>query len=194
MDKMSLILPSHLETNRLVIRKYEKGDGKELYQMLERNNNREYLKEYVDEAENIKTEEDAEKNIQELSTYWINRTRFVMGIWLKSSGKYIGQIWIEPNKWEVPSFELGWYLERSLQRQGIATEAAKSAIQFLFENLKAHKIIVITRDNNRNSYKLAERLGFIKEGHLREHNIKKNGIRVGLLYYGMLKDEWLKSL
>ena len=90
MDKMSVILPLRLETNRLRIRKYEKGDGKELYQMLERNNNREYLKEYVDEAANIKTEEDAENNIQKLSAYWINRTRFVMGIWLKSSGNYVG--------------------------------------------------------------------------------------------------------
>ncbi|MFX1497829.1 MAG: GNAT family N-acetyltransferase [Promethearchaeota archaeon] len=193
MDKMSLILPSHLETNRLVIRRYEEGDGKELYQMLERNNNRKYLKEFVDELENIKTKEDAEKNIQELSTFRINRTRFVIDMWLKSSGNYIGQIWIEPNKWEVPSFELGWYVESTLQKQGLATEAAKAAIQFLFKSLKAHKIIIITRDDNRNSYKLAERLGFIKEGHLREHIIKKNGNRIGLLYYGMLKDEWFKS-
>jgi len=43
MDKMLLTLPSRLETNRLTIRKYEKGDGKELYQLLENNNNREYL-------------------------------------------------------------------------------------------------------------------------------------------------------
>jgi len=112
-----------------------------------------------------------------------------MGIWLKSSGKYIGHVWIEPNKWEVPSFELGWFLERLHQGQGIATEAAKAAIRFIFIHLKAYKIIVITRDDNLKSYKLAESLGFIKEGHLREHIIKKNGTRVGLLYYGMLKNE-----
>jgi RimJ/RimL family protein N-acetyltransferase len=192
MDKMLLALPSRLETTRLTIRKYEKGDGKDLYQLLEKNNNREYLIEHIDEATNVKTEEDAEIRIQELSTNWIERTRFVMGIWLKSFGKYIGQIWIEPNKWEVPSFELGWFLERSQQGQGIATEASKAAIQFLFNHLKAHKIIVITRDDNEKSSKLAERLGFIKEGHLREHSIKKNGSRVGLLYYGMLKNDFVQ--
>jgi RimJ/RimL family protein N-acetyltransferase len=189
---MLLALPSRLETTRLTIRKYEKGDGKDLYQLLEKNNNREYLIEHIDEATNVKTEEDAEIRIQELSTNWIERTRFVMGIWLKSFGKYIGQIWIEPNKWEVPSFELGWFLERSQQGQGIATEASKAAIQFLFNHLKAHKIIVITRDDNEKSSKLAERLGFIKEGHLREHSIKKNGSRVGLLYYGMLKNDFVQ--
>ncbi|MFX1310672.1 MAG: GNAT family N-acetyltransferase [Promethearchaeota archaeon] len=190
---MLLTLPSRLETTRLTIRKYEKGDGKELYQLLEKNNNREYLIEHIDEAANVKTEEDAEIRVQELSVDWTERKRFVMGIWLKSSGKYIGQIWIEPNTWEVPSFELGWFLERSQQGQGIATEASKAVIQFMFNHLKAHKIIVITRDDNEKSSKLAKRLGFIREGHLREHSIKKDGSRVGLLYYGMLKNEWIQS-
>lgn len=193
MNQMLLTLPSRLETTRLTIRKYEKGDGKELYQLLEKNNNREYLIEHIDEAANVKTEEDAEIRVQELSVDWTERKRFVMGIWLKSSGKYIGQIWIEPNTWEVPSFELGWFLERSQQGQGIATEASKAAIQFMFNHLKAHKIIVITRDDNEKSSKLAKRLGFIREGHLREHSIKKDGSRVGLLYYGMLKNEWIQS-
>jgi len=174
-------LPSRLETTRLIIRKYEKGDGAELFQLLEVNNNREYLVEHIDEATNVKTEEDAEIRIQKLCSDWNTSSRFVMGIWLKSSVKYIGQVWIEPNQWKVPSFELGWFLERTHQGQGIATEAAKAAMRFLFNDLKAYKIIVITRDDNPKSYILAERLGFNKEGHLREHSVKKNGIRVGLL-------------
>lgn len=193
MDKNVLELPSKIETARLTIRKYEKGDGKELFQLLEANNNREYLKEYIDEATIVKTEADAEIRIQNLSKDWIERTRFVMGIWLKSSKKYIGQIWIEPNKWEVPSFELGWYLEQSLQKQGFATEAAKASINFIFNTLRAHKIIVITRDDNLRSAKLAERLGFKKEAHLREHSVKKDGSRVGLFYYGLLKNNSFKS-
>ena len=193
MDKSMLELPSKLETARLTIRKYEKGDGKDLFQLLETGNNREFLIEHIDEASIVKTEKDAEIRIQELSNDWINRTRFVMGIWMKSSGKYIGHIWIEPNKWEVPSFELGWFLERSHQGKGIATEASKAAIRLLFENFDAHKIIVITRDDNTHSSRLTERLGFNKEGHLREHIIKKDGSRVGLIYYGMLKKEWLQS-
>ncbi|MFX1500761.1 MAG: GNAT family N-acetyltransferase [Promethearchaeota archaeon] len=189
MEKEILELPSRIETKRLLIRKYESGDGKELFQLLETNNNREYLKEHIDEAVSVKTKEDAENRITELSFDWIDRKRFVMGIWLKSTKKYIGQIWIEPSKWEVPSFELGWCLDRVCQGQGIAIEAAKAAIQYLFNYLKAYKIIVITRDDNHKSYKLAERLGFIKEGHLRDHSVKKDGSRVGLLYYGLLKND-----
>lgn len=187
---MLLELPIKLETKRLTIRKYEKSDGIVFYRLLESDNNREYLKEHVDEATTVKTEEEAEIRVRTLAADWVARTRFVMGIWLKSSRNYIGQIWIQPNKWEVPSFELGWFLGQSYQGQGIATEAVKAAIRFLFHHLKAHKIIVRTRDDNIKSYKLAERCGFSKEGHLREHSIKKNGDRVGLFCYGMLKNEF----
>ncbi|MHA2233690.1 MAG: GNAT family N-acetyltransferase, partial [Candidatus Hodarchaeales archaeon] len=106
----------------------------------------------------------------------------------KQSGEYVGQIWIEPKKWEVPSFGLGWFQEKTHQGQGFAAEAAKAGIHFLFNHLQAHKIIVLTRDDNVKSSKLAERCGFTKEGHLRDHAIK-NGKRFGLFCYGMLKNE-----
>ncbi len=95
-----------------------------------------------------------------------------MGIWLRSSGEHIGQLWIEPEKWEVPSFELGWYLDRAEQGKGLATEAAKLSLRFMFEHLNAHKVIVGMRDTNERSYRLAERLGFVREGQLRECDIK----------------------
>ncbi|MFX1252896.1 MAG: GNAT family N-acetyltransferase [Promethearchaeota archaeon] len=194
MDKMLLELPIKLETKRLTIRKYEKGDGLALYQLLESDNNREYLKEHIDEATTVKTEEEAEIRVRTLAADWVTRERFVMGIWLKSSGNYIGQIWIQPNKWKVPSFELGWFIGQSYQGQGIATEAAKAAIRFLFHHLKAHKIIVLTRDDNIKSYKLAERCGFLREGYLRDHSVTKNGERFGLFYYGLLKNEFEERL
>jgi ribosomal-protein-serine acetyltransferase len=102
---------------------------------------------------------------------------------------YVGEIWIEPEKWEVPSFEIGWFLDQGYQGKGIATEAVRRSLEFLFNNLKAHKVIVITRDTNSKSYKLAERLRFKREGHLGESRIE-NGKRYGLLYYGLLRSEF----
>jgi len=112
-----------------------------------------------------------------------------MGIWLKSEDKYVGEIWIEPKKWEVPSFEIGWFLDKGYQRRGIATEAVRRSLKFLFNDLNAHKVIVITRDTNPRSCMLAERLGFRREGHLRESGID-SGKRYGLFYYGMLRTEF----
>lgn len=189
LHKLLLDIPTRLDTERLTIRKYTEGDGRELYLLLERSNNRESLRENVEEVSSIKNEREAEIKVRKHSAEWFARDRFVMGIWLKSENKYVGQIWIEPKKWEVPSFEIGWFLDRGYQGKGIATEAARRSLSFLFNDLKAHKVIVITRDSNARSRKLAERLGFRKEGHLRECGAE-NGKRYGLLYYGMLKNEF----
>ncbi len=189
MHKLLLEIPTKIITERIVIRKYQNGDGKALFSLLEKTDNREYLKQHVTEASTIKSEEEAEIRLRELAIDWCARNRFVMGIWLISSELLIGQIWIEPKKWEVPSFELGWFLEKSQQGKGLATEAAKAATRFIFTHLNAHKVIVLTRDNNERSIKLAKRCGFTKEGLLRDHNIE-DGKRFGVLMYGMLKKEF----
>lgn len=180
---------SELETDRLIIRKYKKNDGRDFFDLLERNENRQHLKDHVNEATTITSLEEAKTRIEELITYWDKKERYILGIWLKTSRLYIGQLWIEPNKKEVPSFELGWFLDRLYQGQGLAKEAVKKAIDFLFYELKAHKIIVLVLENNERSNKLAERCGFVKEGLLRDHTVK-NGKRLGLNYYGLLKNEY----
>ncbi len=188
MDKLSE-LPDRLEAERVVVRRYQQGDGKALFALLERNNNREFLHANVEEVASLATVRDAETKVQRHITEWVARERFVMGIWLKSDLNYVGEIWIEPKRWEVPSFELGWFLDQGYQGKGLATEAAKRALGFLFSDLHAHKVIVITRDTNQRSAKLAERLGFTKEGHFRECRAE-NGIHYGLVYYGLLKTEF----
>ena len=189
MHKLLLDIPSQLDTEKLIIRKYADGDGAQLYLLFERNNNRDFLRENVEEMSAIRNEEEAEIKIRKHAAEWIARDRFVMGIWLKSERKYVGEIWIEPKNWEVPLFEIGWFLDQAYQGRGIATEAAQRSLEFLFKELNAHKVVVITRDTNSKSVKLAERLGFHKEGHFRESGIE-NGKRYGLLYYGMLRTEF----
>ena len=181
--------PKSLESERLIVRKYEKGDGKDYFALFERNNNREELKDHVDEATTVTTEDQAEIRIREHEAEWIARKRFVLGVWLKETGECIGQIWIEPNKREVPSFELGYFTDAGYQQRGYALEASIRSLEFLFEDLNAHKVIIITQDYNEKSWKLAEKLGFVKEAHFREARFK-DGRRWGMLYYGMLRDEY----
>ncbi len=189
MHKLLLDVPTRLDTERLIVRKYTEGDGRELHLLLERNRNREFLRENVEEVSSIKTEEEAEIRVRKHSAEWFARDRFVMGIWLKSENKYVGEIWIEPKKWEVPSFEIGWFLDQGYQGRGVAEEAARRSLEFLFSNFNAHKVIAITRDTNSKSIKLAEKLGFRREGHLRECGIE-DGKRYGLIYYGMMRTEF----
>jgi RimJ/RimL family protein N-acetyltransferase len=165
------------------------GDEEALFALLERNNNREFLYPNIEEVATLKDVGAAEAKVRQHAEEWEARKRFVMGIWRKEDSLYIGEIWIEPNQWKVPSFELGWFLDSGVLGKGLATEAAYRSLTFLFCNLQAHKVIVITRDTNSRSIRLAERLGFKREGHFREARIE-NGTRYGLVYFGLLKSEF----
>jgi RimJ/RimL family protein N-acetyltransferase len=168
MHKMLLEIPSELETERLILRPYQKGDGKAFFSLLQ--NNYEHLKEHVDEATDIKNEEEAEIRVRELASDWVARNRFVMVIEEKESHTYIGQKYREG--------------------EGIITEAARRCLTFLFEDLNAHKVVVKARETNVRSFRVAERCNFVKEGLLRDHARIGDNEWVGLLCYGMLRSEY----
>jgi ribosomal-protein-serine acetyltransferase len=188
-EKLLLELPETLETDRLIIRKYVKGDGHSFLDLLNRGNNREDLRDSVDEAMSIADLNDAEINVREHEAEWASRERFVMGIWSKDSGEAIGQIWIEPKDWDVPSFELGWFIDSGRQGKGLATEAAQRSLEFIFTELQAHKVVVVVKETNERSLKLAERIGCIREGLSRDHGVK-DGTRYSLVFFSMLRSEF----
>ena len=104
----------------------------------------------------------------------------------KESNKMIGQIWIEPLKWDLMIFEIGYFLEKASTRKGYATEAVKRSVAFLFEVLKASKVEIHYDSNNIRSGFVAERAGFIKEAHIKNRSKLRDGSIVDRIYYGLL--------
>ena len=191
MHQMLIDMPAKLETERLILRCYKYGDGKVYYSML--NENIEHLKKYDnDRLFTIKSEDEAEIYIRELISDWYARKRFVLGVWEKNSKKFVGEIWIEANNWEDRIFEIGWFAEKGNTGRGYVTEAAKASLKLIFEVFGGHKVVVTAEDSNQRSYSVAERCGFLKEGHFREQKRYKDGSWHGTLYYGLLKNEYEK--
>ncbi len=178
-----------ITTKHCTIRRYKQGDGEAIYALAERNGNRKHLTGIADDMAELKTVDDAEVLARRHRGEWEKRDRFVAGIWLNEDNSFIGELWIEPKKWGVPSFEIGWFIDKGHEGKGLAYEAARAGIEFIFNELGAHKVIAATDDTNTRSFKLAERLGFIKEGHTRESEVK-DGKRFGRLIYGMLREEF----
>ncbi len=181
-------IPDSVDSTRVIVRRYVSGDGVAIYALAERNGNRDNLKGIADDIAGLKSVEEAEVKALKHRAEWAKRDRFVAGIWLKEDGSYVGELWIEPAKWDVPSFEIGWFIDKGHEGSGLAFEAARTGLNFIFDEFMAHKAIAQTDDTNKRSLRLAERLGFKKEGHTRESEIK-DGQRFGRLIYGMLKDE-----
>ncbi len=88
---------------------------------------------------------------------------------------------------------LGYALMPESWGKGLATEAASLAISFGFLELGLHRIEADTEPNNKRSNKVLERLGFQREGLLRERFVHPDGIQDSLIF-GILKPEWLAYL
>ncbi|MFW9950771.1 MAG: GNAT family N-acetyltransferase [Candidatus Thorarchaeota archaeon] len=76
--------------------------------------------------------------------------------------------------------------------QGIAGEAVDLAIKYGFEELNLHRIFSGVFDPSKRSLRVAEKLGFIKEG-VSIQDMYVDGQYVDVHNFYILKDDWLKK-
>ena len=85
-------------------------------------------------------------------------------IFLKADGAYVGACGLKPYKPEAREYEIGFHLLPRFWGHGYASEAARAAIQFAFETLRATALYAGHHPDNAASRKLVERLGFHRLG------------------------------
>ena len=85
--------------------------------------------------------------------------------------------------------ELGFALGREHWGNGYMREALVALFDFAFGELKLHRLEADVDPRNAASIHLLERLGFKKEGYLRER-WWVNGEIQDTLFYGLLQREW----
>lgn len=91
---------------------------------------------------------------------------------------------------EKPYFraEIGYLLGRDHWGKGIMTEALKKIIHYGFEQMNLNKIQALISLDNKRSIDLVERLGFSKEGILKEHNFNYVNNKFDDIYaYALIK-------
>jgi ribosomal-protein-alanine N-acetyltransferase len=82
--------------------------------------------------------------------------------------------------------ELGYDMAISRWGQGIASEAARTVIDYGFTEMKLHRIQAHTIADNHRSVRLLERLGFHREGTLREYSMEDDLTFHDSAVYGLL--------
>jgi [ribosomal protein S5]-alanine N-acetyltransferase len=85
--------------------------------------------------------------------------------------------------------EIGFALKQARWGQGLGLEAVSAAIDFAFQELGLHRIEADVDPRNERSLRLLDRLGFRREGHLRERYYM-NGERQDAVMMAMLSAEW----
>lgn len=118
-----------------------------------------------------------------------SKQNLVLAICDKENDEHIGNIALENIDTLNQSAELAILIgEKSRWGKGFGKCASKRLIKHAFEELNLHRIYLGTTDNNSGMEKLAESLGFTREGHLRETTFKGGAFR-DTLCYGLLRGE-----
>ena len=182
--------PTRIEAERVYLRSYQVGDGPWLYKISQKN--RAHLARY--ESDNflrmIDSEQKAEEFSQELLADWKKGDCYFMPVFEMESDVFVAQIYVGPTNKELPEFIVGFVADVDHQRQGFVTEALNAALGFIFKDLEAHRVYLECDDTNQRSWEVAERCGFIREGHLRENKRHPGSPISGTYIYGMLRSDW----
>ena len=77
--------------------------------------------------------------------------------------------------------------------KGYGNEALNLIIYYAFNELNFHRLGINVLSYNERAIALYERTGFQQEGVMREFGMR-DGKRYDLIFYGLLRNEWLKSV
>ena len=109
-----------------------------------------------------------------------------------SDGSFLG--WCSLTRWnpDYRSASLGYCLAEAAWGRGYATEAARALLQWAFDTLDLNRVQAETDTRNAASARVLEKLGFVREGTLREDCVV-NGEVSDSWVYGLLRRQWQPS-
>lgn len=85
---------------------------------------------------------------------------------VKGAMPFAGVIALLPVTWEAPftpAYEVGWRFRTEAWGKGYATEAARAALQYGFNDLGWREIVAFTAEINQRSRRVMERLGMTRD-------------------------------
>lgn len=179
-----------IETDRLILRKFEKEDAAAMY------------KNWASDPEVTKFLTWPAHTSIEVSKWvtndWVNSYKddnyYQWAITVKENGKEpIGSISVVHMKEEISMMHIGYCIGQAWWHKGVTSEALKAVMDFLFKEVEVNRIEARHDPRNPNSGNVMKKCGMKYEGTMRAADFNNQGI-CDACYYAILKEEWEKNL
>jgi RimJ/RimL family protein N-acetyltransferase len=158
-------VPQKIETDRLLIRCPQSGDGVAFYEAI--TESRKHLAPWLSWADLADfSPKRAEASILRNRERFLNGEYLEMLIFLKKGGKLIGGSGLHDPVWNVPKFKIGYWQHIDYGGQGYMTEAVNAIVEMAFGQLGAKRLHLECFPHNKRSIALAKRCGFQLEARL----------------------------
>lgn len=181
-------LPDELVGDRVVVRPYRPGDGAALFEAVEES--REHIEPWLPWGKFHNNVAGSEACARRFHANWQSRDDLTMSVWERSSRRFLGGTGLHRINWEVPSFEIGYWLRKSAEGHGYMTETVRLLVDLAFGTLSANRVYIQCAVDNVRSSAIPKRLGFVHEGTLCNYGRNTRGELYDLEVYAMTPAEY----
>ncbi|MBD3216620.1 MAG: GNAT family N-acetyltransferase [Candidatus Lokiarchaeota archaeon] len=112
------------------------------------------------------------------------------GVFNRSDDEWVGQVTVGITAPRLPEYGVGYIADARFEGKGMMTEAVKAVVGMVFSDMEGLRVRSDCSENNVRSWKLLERCGFTREGHLRQNRRGPDGTVHGDYLYGILREEF----
>lgn len=135
----------------------------------------------------------SKKDEEQWYTNFHNSDRFIRFIIETECKNIVGFTGLKDIDWKNGKVVSGGIrISKNFQSKGIATDAYATLIKYAFEELRLHRIESSAFEDNIASLKFLEKLGYVREGLLREC-IFKAGKFHNVVVLGLLKEDFYRN-
>ena len=193
---MQLLRTYHIETERVILRCYQVADAAAMSEVILRNHD--HLNPWMPWA--VRDQHTPAFCCNLIRTFIGNYNLgidYPMAIIDRRDGRYIGGTGLHTRVGNG-ALEIGYWIDRQHARQGFSTHVAAALTKVGFEYEAVHRMNIHMQVGNIGSERIPVRLGYVREGLMREFNHLSEGKYADIHRFTMLREEYdaseLKSM
>jgi len=174
-------IPNKMETERLNLRAMHPNDAAAVYAGVQES--MASLSRWMPWARPDETVEDTHGHLREANAHFERNEEFSFTLWRKADAEFMGCAGIHRIDWDVPRFEIGYWLRTPMEGQGYITEVVMRFTALLLDEQGANRIEIRCDAENRRSAAVAERCAYTLEAQLHHERRNTSGQLADTLIY-----------
>jgi ribosomal-protein-serine acetyltransferase len=172
----------------LELRQFIPADADPVFAIADRN--RAILREWLPWVDPMRSPDEVLQFIDSATEQW--NAGLGPNLTIRLDGQIVGGMGSHRFDLEHRNCSIGYWLDAAHQGKGIVTRCSASLIDYLFDEAKMHRVEIRCGTGNHRSSAIPERLGFTREGVLREAQWV-NDRWIDLVVWGMLEQNWKRG-
>jgi ribosomal-protein-serine acetyltransferase len=186
----SLDIPDQLDGERVKARRYAEDDAIALHAAI--GLSRAHLARWLPGFDHERSLDEIRESIRRSQAQWVQRESFGMGLFLHD-GRLLGDLRLRPTNWQIPAFDIAYWLRPDALGHGYAREAVWLLTSFAFDRLHARRVAISCEPGNERSANVPRRLGYQLEGRLRNSAIGPDGQACDLLLFALTPEDYAQA-